>query len=427
MTCFMPGKTGRLYRLLFCSLLCSAASLAYSEVEFANEPSIKDQETSSKEVEQSPQALPTGAAKPLPAEAKAQLDGLEQRLGELEEESGNFSVASGEVLLEMAKVYQSVRQYEEAGKLLRQAMQVQRINHGLYSEQQMPAAKLLVENLVASGQWSDAREKQEFRHWLANRYLKDKPDEHMRMLLNLAQWQLHAYVFTGRFDDSHIVAAKRLYHQYLNVYTASEKHHHNQDDLSKVLQGFIASNYFLLKSKEQEGSSGFSVVAGNNDPLAQQRQELEALRSSIFVSGKKALKGMLAESSDNQERIKQIILSGDWYLLFGKYNTAKKLYREAQALANAEGETLLFQKPVAIPELPCWQETFTPDHERAHVIATFDVTRDGSARNIRVEESHTKLRGKVKRQLRKTHFRPVLNEDGQFVTSRDIQQSFSFP
>ncbi|GAA6153422.1 tetratricopeptide repeat protein [Pseudoteredinibacter isoporae] len=426
MTCLMPSKTGRLYHLLLCSLLCSVASLAYSDTEFADEPAIKDK-PSSAEGEPVQKPLPTGAELPLPAEAKLELDKLEQRLIKLQEESGNFSVASSEVLLEMAKVYQSARQYEEAGKRLRQAMQVQRVNHGLYSEHQMPAAKLLVENLVAAGQWKEAREKQEFRHWLANRYLTKKPDEHLRMLLNLAQWQLHAYVFTGRIDDAHVVAAQRLYQEYFRVYKQSSTHRHDQEDLAKVLQGFIASNYFLLKNREKEGSSGFSVVAGNNDPLQQQQQELEALRSSVFVSGKKILKSMLSESSGNKEKIKQLTLSGDWFLLFGKSNTARKLYHEAQALANEEAMGVLFQTPVVIPELPRWQETFTPDHERAHIVATFDIGRDGSARNIRVEESHTKLRGKVKRQLRKTHFRPALSEEGHFVTSRDVQQSFSFP
>ncbi|MBB6522379.1 tetratricopeptide repeat protein [Pseudoteredinibacter isoporae] len=426
----MPSKTGPLSRLLLCSLLCSAASLAYSEVEFANETAIEDKQTTSDTVEtpeNKQEPLPTGAELPLPAEAKAQLDELENRLATLHEESGNFSIASGEVLLEMAKVYQGARQYEEAGKLLRQAMQVQRINHGLYSEQQMPAAKLLVENLVAAGQWSDAREKQEFRHWLANRYLTEKPDEHLKMLLSLAQWQLHAYVFTGRIDDSHVAAAQTLYQQYFKIYKEQSAHPHDQEDLAKVLQGFIASNYFLLKNREKEGSSGFSVVAGPNDPQLQQQQELEALRSSVFVSGKKVLKSMLTEASNDKEKIKQLTLSGDWFLLFGKFNTARKLYLEARTLANAEGMPPLFQSPVVIPELPEWEETFTPGHERAHIIATFDIGRDGSARNIRLEESHTKLRGKVKRQLRKTHFRPALNEDGRFVISRDVQQSFSFP
>lgn len=462
----MPGrhssKTGYAYYWLTSSLLCVLSSLAYSELEFSKDSAINDSFTATQNSaqinsdENSP--APTNTAQPptdtsgsledsdkksvgkstvektktktkkrLSENAQQQLNAMEQRLEQLQIEQGNFSGASSEVLLEMAQLYQQHAHYKEAGELLGQAMQVQKINLGLYSPQQMPIAKLLVDNLIAQGKWHKALDKQEFRRWLANRYLQETPAEHMAMLLDLAQWQLHAYVFTGRRDDNHIVAAKRIYHQYIHVYGKNMKQYQNTADLTKALQGFIASNYFLLKSKEQDTPSGFSVSAGRDSPFAQQQQEFDTLRSSTFASGKKALLGMVHETNSPQEKLKQLVLSGDWHLLFGKTNSAKQLYRQAFDYATQEKLDLLFDKPVAIPELPQWQNNFTTNVERRHVMATFDIGRDGRARNVRVDQNDIKLRGKIKRQLRKTHFRPVLDENGRFSNSRDVQQSFSFP
>ncbi|WP_299973466.1 hypothetical protein [uncultured Pseudoteredinibacter sp.] len=392
--------------------------------------SEQDSSSTASPQKDSKQQATTKTINTLSAQDLEQISILESRLWKLQELHGNFASASSEVLADMAAIYQSARQYDEASKLLRQAMQAQRVNHGLYSELQEPIAKQLVTNLVAAGQWRKAREQQEFRHWLANRSLLGDKKRLLKTLMTLGQWQLHAYVYNGRRDVAHLNAANSLYLQYIELYGQSPELDRQHEDLSKVLQGFIASNYFKLTIIEQgQQSNGFSVTTLRHDPLSQQQasNELQQQKNNIFVNGKKALESMSAIETDSTDRQRLSILNGDWHLMFGKYSTAKKYYREALAFSEEDQRPALFATPEVIPILPEWEESFLELEPRIHIKASYDIGRDGKARNLKVAEENKKYRGKIKRQLRKTQFRPSINADGNFQNSKDIQQSFSFP
>lgn len=448
----MKSKIGSPALILIGGLLCSALSLAQSDSKVATattnissseaeqpalnatskqaaDPQANPQTTSSPQQESTKLAA-TKSTNRLSAQNLEQISILEGKLWELQEQHGNFASASSEVLADMASIYQSAKQYDEASKLLRQAMQAQRVNHGLYSELQEPIAKQLVTNLVAAGQWRKAREQQEFRHWLANRSLLDDKQKLLKTLMALGQWQLHAYVYNGRRDFAHLSAASDLYLQYIGLYGQSPELDRQHEDLSKVLQGFIASNYFKLINLEQgQQSSGFSVTALRHDPLSQQQanNEFQQEKNSIFVAGKKALESMSAIETDKADQQRLSILKGDWHLMFGKYSTAKKFYREALAFSDESQRSALLATPEVIPILPEWDESFSELEPRVHIKASYDIGRDGKARNLKVASEDKKYRGKIKRQLRKTQFRPSINAEGDFQNSKGIQQSFSFP
>ena len=114
----------------------------------------------------------------------------------------------------------------------------------------------------------------------------------------------------------------------------------------------------------------------------------------------------------------------DWYLLFEKRQSAMRLYNEAYqfAMLNDSDNTFtedLFQKPIALPNLPNLttnkREKISKDlllSNTKYLQASFDVTKHGRAKNIRVVNSNmaesTRLRSQALRSLRHTKFRPKL-------------------
>ena len=127
---------------------------------------------------------------------------------------------------------------------------------------------------------------------------------------------------------------------------------------------------------------------------------------------------------------------GDWYMLFNKLNTAAETYERAYALLRDDGIgqkqiDMLFGQPRSLPAI----KLAIPDEEKTipenpvYVLASFDVSPSGKARNIEIIESQPEDSEKYHRQARRTiastRFRPRY-EDGKPVNTTGVNLRYVF-
>jgi len=110
-----------------------------AETEIAPETETKSAEQQAEEVR-----LAAEEAARL-ARLVAQRDRLEQRLDELQSEEGIYSPALGELYSDLGALQTELSDFDAAAQQYNQALQISRINSGLYSEQQIPLLSSLID------------------------------------------------------------------------------------------------------------------------------------------------------------------------------------------------------------------------------------------------------------------------------------------
>lgn len=172
------GKATVSWMLLVCSLLIASQAIATqsiadaetdqaveseqgqaAETDTTEREQVKSSNRSSDEAsEKSPEEKAEEAR--LAAEEAVRLarliaerDQLEQRLQELQSEEGIYSPALGELYSDLGALQIELSDYDAAAQQYNQALQIARINTGLYSEQQIPLLLSLIDSHQRREDW----------------------------------------------------------------------------------------------------------------------------------------------------------------------------------------------------------------------------------------------------------------------------------
>jgi len=127
---------------------------------------------------------------------------------------------------------------------------------------------------------------------------------------------------------------------------------------------------------------------------------------------------------------------GDWFLLFNKRNSARETYEKAYQLLKEDGmpqEEIdkLFGQPRTLPaiRLPNPRRDDLMPEDPPYVLASFDVSPSGKARNIEIIESspedNVSYKRRAKRSIANTKFRPRY-EDGKPVLTTGVSLRYVF-
>ena len=124
----------------------------------------------------------------------------------------------------------------------------------------------------------------------------------------------------------------------------------------------------------------------------------------------------------------------DWYLMYGKRETALNLYQAAYHYLKDHSEITkefseLFSLPVALPNFPniliktnVLPSDLISASDANYVHASIDVTRYGKVKNINFVSSNPKdnaMRIKVLKFLKQTKFRPKIVE-GNVISAKKV-------
>lgn len=144
------GKAMACWALCVCFLLAVSQGVTAQSVAEAGTDRGAETEVSSESEEKSAEQQAEEAR--LAAEEAARLarlvaqrDQLEQRLGELQSEEGIYSPALGELYSDLGALHTELSDFDAAAQQYNQALQISRINTGLYSEQQIPLLLSLID------------------------------------------------------------------------------------------------------------------------------------------------------------------------------------------------------------------------------------------------------------------------------------------
>jgi hypothetical protein len=147
---------------------------------------------------------------------------------------------------------------------------------------------------------------------------------------------------------------------------------------------------------------------------------------------KKHFESMLADKSSTPLQYAEALANmGDWYLVFEKARTSRKLYEQAyEVLAKSDDYAELAENYMARPRpvhffapRPSLLEDVPVDLQELSVDVSMTVTSYGDVRYVEVLNPPEGLTdnhlGQIKRDVRRTPFRPALKA-GEVVTTKEF-------
>lgn len=414
-------------------------------------------------------------------EAARQVENLLQEVNVLRQgiaaqvaEDGNtWQAGIAESQLALGVALQSLDDHPAAITALEHAVHINRVNHGLFSLQQIPALLLQVQSHLAMQNWQAADERMQYAFYVHTQALADNEAELIPALVDYAHWQLSSYADGhGAISSVRLVDAYQLLRvadsiidrhptpeaypraSYLRqmAYIAWLIQHSDLDmwlDADK-LDARVVDDAWVINMIEENYVSQRSPYLMGESAL----EEIVALRKAQFeatVEGSPDYRQSLLLYS---EAIKQ---HADWNLVFERRYEAMDLYQRSWQLMTTHSDVVpeeSFKDVIMLPlfrsddivkghneiglTVPGYTRAFLNEDvlsilssERAarRVTLEFEINRFGRPVDVQVlevaPEDDQGLRRQVVSLVQNRKFRPWI-VDGEAQDSKLLTKSFSF-
>ena len=385
----------------------------------------------------------------------------EQEIRKREAEHGVYDPATGEYLLSVGLVYQNDGNHDEAVDAFTRALQIKRVNEGLQSTGQLLILEQLIKSNIANADWEEVDRNYQQLLWIHKRNYDAGDPRLLPVVDKVGRWKLKAYK-ENLLDGSAIRIIGESEKLFRNTIDILERQYGENDPrLINPLYGRALTNYQyaieVANTPQDEfhgaGSPTRTQVICRTVPTpnggarricntirvpdpsyyATQSSNKDFALGQRIVAVGKALKHIVQIHENNPELPKDsharaLVHLGDWSLLRGKKTTAYKNYKTAYQLLVDSGEHQevikeLFGKPQNLPalRLPLPEIDDKIEEEKTTtVLASFDVSRSGRAKNVEIIESEpadaTSARRKAKKTIRARLYRPRF-ENGEPVAT----------
>jgi len=378
------------------------------------------------------------------AEAKRTISKYQASITALEQDHGAYHDQLSQELLGLGLSYRNQGQHSEAIAVFKRSLHISRINQGLHNSNQLPILELIIETNTALSAWEALDQNYHYLYWVNLRNYGANDPRFLPVLDRVGRWHLNAYDLQSKGSGiEHLLDADALYSHAVRLIEA----HFRMESprLIDALYGVALANYQLAAHAGDTNNiqnTGPSYGSGDRrSRLIKQEEARQELIYSSYRKGKKAIQRIVDIYTNNPwmpaaAHANALMHLGDWYLLFNKSSTAMKHYEQAQALVNRNSidnvdVNNLLAHPRSLPAmqfpLPYKQEK---DENESYVIASFDVTKTGKAKNIRIIESNpadsTSLHRRAKKTIKSSRFRPRF-ENGEPVATSDVNVRYVFP
>ena len=178
----------------------------------------------------------------------------------LEGDDGAYAVGLSEHLLGLGLTLQRQGRHGEALAAFKRGVHLARINHGLYSAEQIPLLKAEIASHVALGDLAVADERQQYLYRVQVSSL-DRGEVMARALMQQAHWQYSAYrLGVGGPDFMRLMNMWDLYRLALNDIVSREGE--SSSDLLPPLYGMLRTQYLITNYRGEDQTSGFSTGEG---------------------------------------------------------------------------------------------------------------------------------------------------------------------
>lgn len=403
------------------------------------------------------------------SEAVQRVQQLRANLLAMESPGNTWRAELGETLLDLGRALQLANDHEGALEQFERAVHISRINHGLFSLQQLPAIMLQVESHLALNQWDDADGLRQYAFYVQSRTFKDSDPELIPALVDYAQWNMNAFADRrGEMPSTRLLDAYQLY----SVAVALMDKHDKQLEFPKEeylrQQAFIAwlmHRTNVLARSEAVFSSERRIDDAWADAITGQ---LTRGRNNAFVRGEEALQKIIEIRAEHvaqadpgsavhgelvRQQAEAVLDLADWHLLFDRRQAARGTYREAWDLVAAH-EALtagVFDRVVLLPSFEprlgpsAVQNGSVPQHasslqprrpaagmrqpgQYGYLTMAFDINRFGRATNVNVVDGGSddeEVRRRMVGALRESTLRPRI-ENGEPVEMTGLVYRFPY-
>jgi tetratricopeptide (TPR) repeat protein len=403
-------------------------------------------------------------------EAVQRVQQLRASLLEMESPGNTWRADLGETLLDLGRALQEANDHEGALEQFERAVHISRINHGLFSLQQLPAIMLQVQSHLALNQWDSADGLRQYAFYVQSRAYQDNDPGLIPALADYAQWNMKAFADRrGEIPSTRLLDAYQLYSVAVAMMDKHEKPLEFPKEEYLRHKAFIA--WLMHRTNVLARSDAvFSAERRIDDAWADGLTGQQTRgRNNAFARGEEALQKIIdiraehvaqadAGSAVHDELVRQqaeaVLDLGDWHLLFNRRQAARITYREAWDLV-ADNEAMVagvFDQVVLLPSFEprpgpsAVQSTSVPQHasslqprqsasgmqprgQYAYLTMAFDINRFGRATNVNVIDGGSEDNDNVRRRmigaLRDSTLRPRI-ENGEPVGMTGLVYRFPY-
>lgn len=392
---------------------------------------------------------PTTEAKSAPGNIRD----YQEQVAFLASQHNAYNAELAEAMVGLGLAYQQEGNHEEAITTLNQALQIQRINHGLYHIGKIPLIEKLLVSYAALGDWDEV---DEHYYTMTQLYARNYDNYDAALLpgqAKLINWHLYAY--RAKVTENpleHLYLARNLISQSIGII----RFNYGVDDLRQLepFATLVLTDYFLAAASQEENQQNLSMADYNsfrNESILPNSQFMNRSQT-IFSQGKRHIQDMIRITQTNPETpprmaVDTLLLLADWHMTFKQSTSADLLYRQVweQAVKLDDHELYIeetFVKPVVLPKISISGTSFAPDGEDtaeqglagsspdlAVLVFEFDITTTGRARDPELVESDSgatkDMVNKSRRRLKSSRFRPRY-DDGMAVENLDARIRYRY-
>ena len=348
---------------------------------------------------------------------------------DIELDGGAWDGGLVEELASLGRLQQQQGNHIGAIQTLDRAIHVNRINSGLYTLEQIPVVEQLIQSHMALGDWEEADIYNNYLYHVQQKAYGFDDPRLIPVLERLATWNIQAFkIGHGSLLGIKLQQSQIMFNEAARMV---DVHFGKADERFINYQRNIASSaYLAAKNPDLMSQIDKSEYRTRQQVFAKQMNEQRQVQPSGFRTGERALLEVVMfyqeQGYGTYVLAEAITHLADWYLIFGRRQSALKSYKLAwdmlQGLEDSEELTQqLFGSVTPLPafglsiEVP---DAFyrTEDGSQAlrfdYADLTFDVTENGLARNVEsiseeTEDNQAQL-GKLRNSTRSTHFRPLV-------------------
>ena len=271
----------------------------------------------------------------------------------------NFSLDLSEPLLALGQTLLESEDYPAAQDAYSQALQIVRINDGLYSPTQWRVLNRVLETLLRQGKWGTFDRQMDYFKWLNQKINADNVENYVSGLTQLANWNLAA---VGEIRDGksawYLIQSRNLI--WLAVSEIEKYYGRNNPALPGLLYKIILNHYYLASSTQRRGMTSFDfkterAVLANGWILS--KNETLQRSYNIGLELLRRIGEMVAhsDSSSAESAAMMLVHEADWQLLFNNGNSALSTYQQAYDKLVSAGISSarindFFAQPTVIPK-----------------------------------------------------------------------------
>ena len=276
-----------------------------------------------------------------------------------ENEKGPYNKQLPEMLYSLGKKLQFNLHPNEAIKIYRKAIYINRINDGLYGLSQEHILRAIIESQKSQGKIKETAASYSQLLQIYSKNYAEKDTNLMLIMKEFGEWSLEAYSQTGgRHDAYYLEIAFQLYTDAIRISKESQGESHRS--LLPLLNKLATTCYYLTLHQRMYpgyGETDTSVPFGYRS-MAPINQVIG--RGAYFKHGRIAQNKILQILEENphftlEEKAQGQINLGDWYLLFGKYQLAISAYKRSYAIVkdsqkSTENLDKIYSEPAMLPK-----------------------------------------------------------------------------